>query len=170
MSAVGPDFPMDMTWERLILLSLIKKRPKNIFPETRCAGYWWFSQCTVVPAAFYQSIFLTPCIISNIILTKLQKSIISDFNLKTELHELRTHIILVSSCHSIALLLPNQWGFWVMHLFVYFPVVIMVMHCIFEDGLQYLVDMSHCQMLGKVEYGLPAKIWRLVGSTEMLSW
>ena len=45
-----------------------------------------------------------------------------------------------------------------MHLFVYFPVVIMVMHCIFEDGLQYLVDMSHCQMLGKVEYGLPAKI------------
>ena len=30
--------------------------------------------------------------------------------------------------------------------------------------------MSHCQMLGKVEYGLPAKIWRLVGCTEMLSW
>ena len=29
---------------------------------------------------------------------------------------------------------------------------------------------SHCQMLGKVEYGLPAKIWRLVGCTEMLSW
>ena len=31
-------------------------------------------------------------------------------------------------------------------------------------------DMSHSQMLGKVEYGLPAKIWRLVGCTEMLSW
>ena len=30
--------------------------------------------------------------------------------------------------------------------------------------------MSHCQMLGKVEYGLPAKIWHLVGCTEMLSW
>ena len=32
------------------------------------------------------------------------------------------------------------------------------------------LDMIHCQMLGKVEYGLPAKIWRLVGCTEMLSW
>ena len=31
-------------------------------------------------------------------------------------------------------------------------------------------DMSHCQMLGKFEYGLPAKFWRLVGCTEMLSW
>ena len=30
--------------------------------------------------------------------------------------------------------------------------------------------MTHSQMLGKVEYGLPAKIWRLVGCTEMLSW
>ena len=40
LSAVGPDFPMDMTWERLILLSLIKKRPKNIFPDTGGAGYW----------------------------------------------------------------------------------------------------------------------------------
>ena len=28
---------------------------------------------------------------------------------------------------------------------------------------------THSQMLGKVEYGLPAKIWRLVGCTEMLS-
>ena len=26
--------------------------------------------------------------------------------------------------------------------------------------------MSHCQMLGKVESGLPAKIWRLVGCTD----
>ena len=30
--------------------------------------------------------------------------------------------------------------------------------------------MNHCQMLGKFEYGLPAKFWRLVGCTEMLSW
>ena len=30
--------------------------------------------------------------------------------------------------------------------------------------------MSHSQMLGKFEYGLPAKFWRLVGCTEMLSW
>ena len=29
---------------------------------------------------------------------------------------------------------------------------------------------SHSQMLGKVKSGLPAKIWRLVGCTEMLSW
>ena len=31
-------------------------------------------------------------------------------------------------------------------------------------------DMSHSQMLGKFEYTLPAKFWRLVGCTEMLSW
>ena len=30
--------------------------------------------------------------------------------------------------------------------------------------------MTHSQMLGKVKYGLPAKIWRLIGCTEMLSW
>ena len=33
-----------------------------------------------------------------------------------------------------------------------------------------ILVMTHSQMLGKVEYGLPAKIWRLVGCTEMLSW
>ena len=38
-----------------------------------------------------------------------------------------------------------------------------------QEGLLYLCYMSHSQMLGKVEYGLPAKIWRLVGCTEMLS-
>ena len=32
------------------------------------------------------------------------------------------------------------------------------------------VYMSHSQMLGKFEYTLPAKFWRLVGCTEMLSW
>ena len=31
-------------------------------------------------------------------------------------------------------------------------------------------DTSHSQMLGKFEYTLPAKFWRLVGCTEMLSW
>ena len=30
--------------------------------------------------------------------------------------------------------------------------------------------MTHSQMLGKIEYTLPAKFWRLVGCTEMLSW
>ena len=39
LSAVGLNFTMDMTWGRLILLSRIKKRPKNTFqaqvmPET----------------------------------------------------------------------------------------------------------------------------------------
>ena len=34
----------------------------------------------------------------------------------------------------------------------------------------HYIYMSHCQMLGKFEYGLPAKFWRLVGCTEMLSW
>ena len=29
---------------------------------------------------------------------------------------------------------------------------------------------THCQMFQKVESVLPAKIWRLVGCTEMLSW
>ena len=36
--------------------------------------------------------------------------------------------------------------------------------------LQWFHCMTHSQMLGKVEYTLPAKIWRLVGCTEMLSW
>ena len=49
---------MIMTWERLILLSLCKKRPKNIFPDTGGTDYWWFSLCTVVPAVLYLSIFL----------------------------------------------------------------------------------------------------------------
>ena len=37
------------------------------------------------------------------------------------------------------------------------------MHCT-------IVHMTHSQMLGKFEYTLPAKFWRLVGCTEMLSW
>ena len=30
--------------------------------------------------------------------------------------------------------------------------------------------MTHSQMFQKVEYGLPAKIWQLLGCTEMISW
>ena len=41
--------------------------------------------------------------------------------------------------------------------------------CTATTRLRYLsgcrLYMSHSQMLGKVEYGLPAKIWRLVGCT-----
>ena len=33
--------------------SLSMKPPKNIFPDLRGAGHWWFSLCAVVPAAFY---------------------------------------------------------------------------------------------------------------------
>ena len=34
----------------------------------------------------------------------------------------------------------------------------------------HILYMTHSQMLGKIEYTLPAKFWRLVGCTEMLSW
>ena len=38
-------------------------------------------------------------------------------------------------------------------------------------GLHIFLDhRTHSQMLGKIEYTLPAKFWRLVGCTEMLSW
>ena len=38
------------------------------------------------------------------------------------------------------------------------------------DSCNDNINMSHSQMLGKFEYTLPAKFWRLVGCTEMLSW
>ena len=43
---VEPNFPLDMTWECLILLSLSKKRPKKHFPGPRSAqgGFWWLNQ------------------------------------------------------------------------------------------------------------------------------
>ena len=34
----------------------------------------------------------------------------------------------------------------------------------------FFYNMTHSQMLGKFEYTSPAKFWRLVGCTEMLSW
>ena len=49
----GAKFPMNMIWERLILVNLSKKRPSNIFPDTGDASYWWSSLCNVVQAAFY---------------------------------------------------------------------------------------------------------------------
>ena len=39
-----------------------------------------------------------------------------------------------------------------------------------RPNLHFFQYMSHSQMLGKFEYTLPAKFWRLVGCTEMLSW
>ena len=60
---MGLNFTIDMTWGRLILLSLIKKRPKNQSPDTWGAGKWWFNQCTVAPAAFWKcAFFWRPCI------------------------------------------------------------------------------------------------------------
>ena len=39
-----------------------------------------------------------------------------------------------------------------------------------SHGISGISYMTHSQMLGKIEYTLPAKFWRLVGCTEMLSW
>ena len=49
LSAVGPNFPMNLTWERLILLSLSKKWPKNIFPDKGVisARAPWFEQHSI---------------------------------------------------------------------------------------------------------------------------
>ena len=54
---MGLNFTIDMTWGRLILLSLSKKRPKNQYPETKIAGKWWFSHCTLASAAFWKCVF-----------------------------------------------------------------------------------------------------------------
>ena len=54
---MGLNFIIDMIWGRLILLSLIKKWPKKQSPDTRGAGKWWLSLCTVAPAAFWKCVF-----------------------------------------------------------------------------------------------------------------
>ena len=53
LSDMGLNFPIDMTWGRLILLSLSEKWPKKKSPDTRGAGKWWLSHCTVAPAVFW---------------------------------------------------------------------------------------------------------------------
>ena len=58
MSTVRPNFTMNITWEGLIRLSLSKKRQKIQFPDTRCAGYLWLSQCTVAPTALWKCVSL----------------------------------------------------------------------------------------------------------------
>ena len=50
----------------------------------------------------------------------------------------------------------------------YFYELLPFLHHLYS-GAQNKTYMSNSQMLGKVEYGLPAKIWRLVGCTEMFS-
>ena len=40
----------------------------------------------------------------------------------------------------------------------------------FDGNADSLKHMTHCQMFQKVVSVLPAKIWRLVGCTEMISW
>ena len=52
---MGLNFTIDMTWGRLILLSLSRKRPKiSIFrhKDTRRDGKWWLA-----PAAFWKCVF-----------------------------------------------------------------------------------------------------------------
>ena len=39
LSAAESNFPIEMTWKRLILLSLSKKTTKKQFSDTRSAGY-----------------------------------------------------------------------------------------------------------------------------------
>ena len=56
-------------WGRLILLSLCKKWPKNRSPDTRGAGKWWLSQCTVAPAAFWKCVFWDTLYMFKILLT-----------------------------------------------------------------------------------------------------
>ena len=48
---MGLNFTIDMTWGRLILPSLRKKRPKNQSPDKKGAGKWCLSQCKVAPTA-----------------------------------------------------------------------------------------------------------------------
>ena len=48
---VEPNFPLDMTWECLILLSLSRKRPKTISRHSRCQ-ILCLCLCTVSLAAF----------------------------------------------------------------------------------------------------------------------
>ena len=45
-----------------------------------------------------------------------------------------------------------------------------IIGCVKKNYSIYKEHMTHSQMLGKIEYTLPAKFWRLVGCTEMLSW
>ena len=40
LSAIGQNFPIDMTWERLSLLNLLVRNDKIQFPDTKGAGYW----------------------------------------------------------------------------------------------------------------------------------
>ena len=53
---------MNKTWEGLIRLSLSKKRPKKLFPDTSGASYLWLNQCTAAPTALEKCVFGTPCI------------------------------------------------------------------------------------------------------------
>ena len=57
LSAVGPNFPMDMTWKRLTLVLATNGQKNNFWPKpieiARGAGYCWLSGCAaVVLAAF----------------------------------------------------------------------------------------------------------------------
>ena len=58
---MGPNVPMDMTWERLgPALSTKKYLPDTGSSKSDWAGYWWLSWCTVAPAAFWKSLLGHP--------------------------------------------------------------------------------------------------------------
>ena len=65
LSAVGLNFTMDMTWERLILLSLSEKRPKNIFQAqgVPANGDWacapWLQQHSIL---FWDALYVYVCL------------------------------------------------------------------------------------------------------------
>ena len=63
------------------------------------------------------------------------------------------------------------WGvdFWPVHNLLFVQYVFLPTKQA-EKYLKIYVLICHSQMLGKVGYGLSAKIWRLVGCTKMLSW
>ena len=62
----GAKFPLDMTWEQLILLCLTEVRNDNFFFQKwahqiaveRGVSYWWLSGCAVAPPAFCYLTFL----------------------------------------------------------------------------------------------------------------
>ena len=62
---MGVNFTMDMTWERLILPSLSKKRQKKRVPGPSGANHWWLSLwCTMAPWHHSISTFFgTTCIV-----------------------------------------------------------------------------------------------------------
>ena len=64
-AAVGPNFTSDITWKPLILLSLSKKRPRNMFNNkviSRPLKFAFRGVCTTALGILLATFFETPCI------------------------------------------------------------------------------------------------------------